>query len=379
MKQFGVLGLVLALALPVGAARKLSIDQMKQLLISLHDAHKTDAEVAAELGDVELTEELSLGTMNSLAPNLPGPLSNEQLYVLEVRSAVLPPPPGDIPSTPAPDPAAQKTILDKAADYVNKTWAQLPPLTATKSTRRFQDSTQIGQVSLGSHSTAAVGGSTTPIRYTASADTPVTLRNGAEQNPLANDKTHWGDNGMIALLGPPPGLTSVLQDAQAAGKIGFLRWQTVNGHTLAVFSFAVDKKKSHYAVDYCCFPEETQAGQMSMRGTESPGGAGNYLTNASWKPFKATVAYHGELLIQPDTGAVVRLIVAAEFKGADPVKLENQRIDFGIETVGGKPELVPVHSFIDTMEHPYPDSAQGRYIERHTLFLSEYKDYKAGN
>ena len=52
---------------------------------------------------------------------------------------MLPPPVADLPATPAPDAAAQKAILDKAVDYTTKTYTQLPHLTATKTTIRFQD------------------------------------------------------------------------------------------------------------------------------------------------------------------------------------------------------------------------------------------------
>jgi hypothetical protein len=114
-----------------------------------------------------------------------------------------------------------------------------------------------------------------------------------------------------------------------------------------------------------------------MRGTGSPGSSGNYQTNANWKNFKATEPYHGEILIDPDTGVVYRLITQVEFKGSDPVKAENQRIDYGVETIGDKKVVVPGFVTIDTIEEPYPDSPQGRTILRHTLFTETYADYKS--
>jgi hypothetical protein len=38
--------------------------------------------------------------------------------------------------------------------------------------------------------------------------------------------------------------------------------------------------------------------------------------------------------------------------------------------------VVPVQALIDTLEQPYPDNPQGRFIMRHTLFAADYKDYK---
>ena len=83
---------------------------------------------------------------------------------------------------------------------------------------------------------------------------PVDTQNGVEKVSTAKDKTPWGQNGYIALQGQGPVLSSVLQDAQAAGTISWLRWETINKKAAAVFAFSVDKKKSHYAVNYCCFP-----------------------------------------------------------------------------------------------------------------------------
>ena len=113
-----------------------------------------------------------------------------------------------------------------------------------------------------------------------------------------------------------------------------------------------------------------------MRGVATGGGTGNYQNNSQWKPFKGTEGYHGELYVDPDTGVIYRLITEVEFKGSDPVKVENQRIDFGTETVGGKKLVVPAFVTIDTLEKPFPDSPQGRLIVRHTLFTAAYSNYK---
>jgi hypothetical protein len=376
VKRFVWLVVILLVAAPGWAARKMTVQQLKDQLAVDQKSQKSDADVAAELKDIELTDQLTHSTMNSLKPIVPGQLTSEQLFVLEIRSAVLPPPASDIPATPAPDAAKQKAILDKATDYATKTYAQMPALTATRTLRRFQDSAQQDQPALGSHSTAVLAASYTPVHYTASDDASVTFKNGVEVNPLAGEKGHWGENSMIALLGQAPDPGTVLAEAQAAGKIGWLRWETVGGHDLAVFSYSVDKKKSHYAVNYCCFPETSQVGQVAMRGQESAGGAGNYQTNANWKNFKATEPYHGEIFIEPDTGVIYRLITEVEFKGSDPVKTENQRIDYGVETIGDKKVVVPGFVTIDTLEQPLPDSPQGRNVLRHTLFTENYSGYK---
>lgn len=139
MKRIICILVALLMASPVWAAKKISVAQLNDLLTSFQQDRKTDEEAASELQQVELTEELTLPVMNKIIPLAPGKSTIEQIYILEARSAVLPPPSADLPSTPAPDAAAQKAILDKAIAYTTQYFAQLPPLTATKTTLRFQD------------------------------------------------------------------------------------------------------------------------------------------------------------------------------------------------------------------------------------------------
>jgi hypothetical protein len=83
MKRLGWILVLLMAASPAWAARKVNILQLKDLLVSLHEAKKNDAEVAAELEQIELTEQLSRSTMNVLNDYIPGQSSSEQFFVLE--------------------------------------------------------------------------------------------------------------------------------------------------------------------------------------------------------------------------------------------------------------------------------------------------------
>jgi hypothetical protein len=327
-----------------------------------------------------------------------GLLSTEQIYVLEARSAMLPPPATDIPTAPAPDAAAQKAILDKATDYAAKVYGQLPHLTATKTTLRFQEvgapmasASGLGSAASDVSTGTAMAAASPFIRYYNSIETKVESENGAEKPSTTKDTTRWGSNGQIALKGQGPVLSTVMSEAQGAGNISFLRWETVLGKQVAVFAFEVDKKKSHYAVNYCCFPEVDQTGtarftSASGFGAGSPGGSagsaggasGNMQTNARYdKVFKATVPYRGQIFVDPDTGTVLRLLVLGEFKSSDIVHQEDQRIDYGPVTVDGKVMILPLKSVVDTEVVPNGDSgAAGKYSTRHTLFTSEYKGYQ---
>jgi len=392
MKRFVCILALILIAVPAWPAKKITVAELTDLLKSLQEQKKSDADVAVALKQVQLSEQLTRSTMNDLAGYAPGPQTTEQIYVLEAGSAVLPPPSSDIPSTPAPDAAAQKALLDKASDYVAKTYAQLPPFTATKTTVRFQDNVEAPQSSsgmVGSAKDASTSGFVSPtqyIRYLGSTESHIESANGVEKPPVKDKSARWGANGQIALLGQEPSLPAVLREAQDSGGFTWVRWENVNGKPAAVFSFAVQKKKSHYAVDYCCFPDVTQAGMAqfssaAIAGAQGSGGGGakgNFQTATDWHDFKANnLPYHGMLFIDPDTGIVVRMVTIAEFKNSDVVHQEDQRIDYLPVTVGGKTLVLPANKMINTEVVPTGDSGSaGKYTTRRTMLTSEYKDFQ---
>ena len=392
MKKWGLV-LVLALAAtPAWCAKKVTVAELKDQLASMHKDNKSDADVANALKQLELSEQLTRDTMNSLIADVPGPLTTEQIYVLEARSALLSPPASELPTAAAPDAAAQKAMLDKTADYVSKNYGQLPALSATKTTIRFQDNVEAAAPSSGIHGSASDVSTGTGfvnpyqfIHYINSTDAQVVNDHGAEKMPSAKDKTPWGANKMIALQEPDPSLTTVFQEAQEAGDVKWLRWETVNGKQAAVYAFDVPKKKAHFAVNVCCFPDVSQTGVAtfqsasagSARGSGGGGAKGNFQTNTNWNDYKASVPYHGEFFVDPDSGIVVRMITVADLKPTEVVHQVDERIDYGPVTVGGKMMVLPIKTIINTEVVPNGDSgAAGRFSIRRTLFTSEYKDYQ---
>ena len=359
----------------------------------MHQDNKSDVEVATALKQVELTQELTAATMNSLVNYVPGPLSTEQIYVLEGRSADLIPPDADLPSTPAPDAATAASILSKAAAYVTGTYDQLPDLSATKTTLRFQDNVEATSAGSGLQggaqdvtTSASFSNPATFIHYINSTESAVASAHGAEKLTPEKSKIPWGANKMIALEVPDPSLGTVLREAQQGGDIHWLRWELVNGKQAAVYTFAVPGKP-RYALNVCCFPKINQAGvadfysaTSGLGGGGSGGGvSGNFQTSTDWHNFKATVPYHGELFIEPESGVVVRMITEAELKPTEVVHQVDTRVDYGPVKAGDKTLVVPVKTIINTEVVPNGDSGSaGGYSIRRTLFTSEYKDYKTG-
>jgi tetratricopeptide (TPR) repeat protein len=393
VKRFVCILALIVLALPAWPAKKISVGELEDSLKTMQAEKKSDAEVATALKQVELSEELTRSAMNKLLNEAAGSLTREQLYALEARSALLPPPAEDIPPTPAPDATAQKDILDKAAAYVTNDWSQLPVVTAAKTTLRFQDNMEATAASSGLHGgsqDASIGSAVIEpyqyIHYINSTESLYFSNHGVEKLP--EDKTTWGPNGMIALREPVPGLGEVFAEAQSAGSMHWLRWEDVNGKPAAVFSFQVPKKESRFNANVCCFPEVTQAGVVqftsaAMGAAGAPGGgaggaSGNFQTATNWKNFKVSdLPYHGEIFIDPETGIVVRLNTEAEFKPSDVVHQEDTRVDYGPIQVGNAVAVLPIRAVTLTEVAPNGDSqAAGARTLRRTLFTSEFKGYQ---
>ncbi len=385
MKPFRWILLLCLVASPAWSStnKKLSVEELRGLLTSLQQAKKDDADTAMQLKPVELSEELTSATMNGMADLVPGPLTTEQMYVLETRSSILAPPASDIPTATAPDAAAQQAMLSKAENYVTKTYAQLPQLTASRMMARFQD----GVVNPPTYSSTQSG--ITNNRDPIFEQTMLTVRlmntktdtieseNGAEK--LVKDKTPWGPNGIVASVGPALTLHAAMDQIMSYGSPKWLRWESINGHQVAVYSFAIDKKKAHFSVTYCCFPVTDTTGTTHVAAPigAAPGGApGNMQNSVEWNNFKGNSGYHGELFLDPDTGIIVRLITEAEFKPSDFVHYEDIRTDFAPVTVGGKTLIVPIRSFSVAEIVPNGDANAARFSLRHQMVTEDFKDYQ---
>ena len=154
MKRFGWILLLVAMApaLLSAAPKKMTVAELQDVLTSLHNSQKTDEQIANELKQIELTEELTSGAMDRMVNLVDGPLSTEQIYVLEARSSMLAPPETDLPKADPPDADAQRALLARAHDYVANTYSQLPRFTAARLVARFQDGVETIDTNSGTRS-----------------------------------------------------------------------------------------------------------------------------------------------------------------------------------------------------------------------------------
>jgi hypothetical protein len=137
-----ILLVLLASLSPIaGASKRVTVAQQEQALIAAHTAHRPDSEIARQIGSLELSEQLTEATLNRLAAYLDaGSQAAPALQLLADQSVFLGPPASEIPSTAAPDDAAQQRMIEAARMYVAQTVPQLPNLFAILATNRYDDS-----------------------------------------------------------------------------------------------------------------------------------------------------------------------------------------------------------------------------------------------
>ena len=316
MRKLILLGLLAAMVLPAGAAKRVTVDQLEQILNAFKG--KPDAEVARHLSDLELTERFSSTRLSRWKDSLSGDKSRQVLIALADVSEFLDPPAAEIPATATPDLAAQRQIMALVVRYVSKTIPELPNFFATRQATRYENTPllQKAEFFIPYEPLHSVGVSSATVLY----------RDGREVvDPGADEKSQPMTDGLTTVGAFGPILATVLLDA-AQSKLAWSRWEQGTAGLEAVFNYAVPREKSHYEVNYCCVAE--QAATVA----------------ANLHPFHKIVGYHGEITVDPASGTILRLSVEAGLKPTDPVSRAGILVEYGPVQIGGKTYFCPVRN-----------------------------------
>jgi hypothetical protein len=290
MRRFLVLFFLFAAVLPVRAAEQVTVEQLEH---TLSDAHaKRDQDLAKQLGGMELSERLSSPRLKKIQADLPGEKSRLALMALGDASAFLQLPAAEVPATPPPDAETQKLILTRAAEGLEASIHKLPDFFARKTTTRFHDlkvSYVTDEPIIREHQAFQLLDSFSDTVY---------YRNGQEveetneKHPKIKPRP---TNGMVnwGVFGPL--LRIALTDIHK-GKIDWSHWELRAVGPVAVFQYAIPKDKSNYTVKYCCL------------GTP----------NTGLRTFESIPPFHGEIAIDPATGAVYRLVLITDLSPPRP-------------------------------------------------------------
>jgi hypothetical protein len=374
MKRLAVLLVLYAAALPALAAAPITLAELKARLAEMHDQYKDDGTVADWIRTVALREPLPGAVRREIEQYAPGPVSTGELEILEGRTAFLPADSASLPADPAPDAAAQQALLAKAAGVLAASYGQLQHFTASKTLDRFQDQPRNTN---DKPSLTLDAGNPFQKQMETRVET-VQFDKGAEKPSTIKAKVKWGANGFVSEGDPAPALSLLFAEAQASGTLAFKRWETVGTARAAVFAFAVDKKKTRFTMNYCCFSSTSSTSNVAAPHSEAGSlSVGDIQDVSTQRPFKKQTGYRGEFYIDAASGGVLRMILEPELKPSDFVHMEATRIDFAAQKIGGVECMLPETAFVLNELVLNDNILVAAYNVRHSLFIARYSDYKA--
>lgn len=323
MRTLAVLLALAGMALSAIAEKRVTVAQLEQTLI---DARGTqDTELAQRLSEMELTERLSATTLARLQAGLPGQKTTNELVILSDEAAFLPLPANEIPVTAAPDAAAQRQIMSLVVDYVAKTVHQMPNFMASRETHSFQDRPE----GLFTHR---------PLHLVGQTSAAVIYKDGREVEAPAGERkkgaaeTKGRVAGLVSRGEFGPILSTVLLDA-ARSTLAWSHWESGPERPVAVFRYTVPRKQSHYEVRLGIDP--------------------NFL----WD-FHELSGYHGEMAIDPESGAILRVTALADLAPEEPVVRASIMVEYGPVEIGGKSYICPLRS-VALAQRPQQDAPLG--------------------
>lgn len=314
MRKLVLLILLQAAALHALAASEViaqvSVEELEKTVARNHG--KPDDNVARQLSGLALTERLTATRLASLNAALPGEESRRALTALADAAAFLDLPASEIPVTPALDRAAQQALLEKAAAYVKRAIPELPDFFATQQTTRFSDgplkTSRLTGASSYSKKLRVVDQSTATVRFLGGKE-ELTDGQAAGQARLPAGP-HLAVEGVFG-----PILKIVLKDVLAGTPL-WGHWERGTAGPMAVFRFDVPQEKSHFFV----------------------GGPGR-------SPFlPRDAAFHGEIGLDPQTGAILRLTLRATPQSGSGVARADILVEYGAVDIGGQTHICPLRS-----------------------------------
>jgi hypothetical protein len=297
-------------------ARPITVSQLEQMLEAAHGSK--DNEVAQELSGVELTERMTSTRLSSWKGRLPGERSRAALVAMADRSAFLALPPADIPATAPPDPALRQQMLSRMVEYWTKTMLQLPDFSATRTTIQYDEpppKEDTWKIVTSDQSLHPIETSNTAVLY---RDGKEVLDAGARKGKMKSPR----ENGLDTQGTFGPILAVIFHGFSGAhSEFVWSHWEQSADGLQAVFRYVVPQAASHFEVNFCCLAD--------------PDGT---------IPLNKIAAYHGEVAIDPASGAILRVTVDADLEPRLPILSSGILVEYGPVVIGEKTYIVPIRS-----------------------------------
>ena len=302
---------------PPPELQRVSADQFESALKARSNSSGT--KIASELSHLELTERLSTQRLRELQSTLGNKKAREELVKVTDESDFLPPPSSEIPTNDPPDLSEQHQIIARAIQYVVQTVRRLPNLFAERTTIQYHErppspaqtwKTIVGDQSLYQDETSKA---TVVFRD----GDEIAVPKGAHSRLMDRNESDLNTAGTFGAV-----LATVIVGASESGsQLAWSRWEKGSNGLLAVFHYRVPRETPLYVV------------------------SSNFLTiDDRILSFEEKTPYHGEFVVDPASGAILRLTIQADLDKRLPLQRADIMVEYAPVVIGGISYVCPKRS-----------------------------------
>lgn len=293
---------------------RVTVEELEQYLIASRDA--SDSKLAEQLPSLDLIERLSSRKAAMMTSELRGKKSRQALIAIADLSEFLDLPEAEIPANPPPDSTTQARMISLTGDYLRRAILKLPDFTATRTVVSYEETPQSDEGDMRvAHQ---------PLYLADRYKEKVLYRDGHEvtnAKPQKDNTPGPEDRYLITRGTFGPFLGWVADAIAVPDSLAWVRWEQSGNEQLAVFRYQVPAEKSRFQIKGCCLPD---GGEV--------------------KGFIKTTGYSGEIVIDPQSGAILRLVFRADLTAIPPLVRSDVMVEYGPIDIGGKTYICPVRS-----------------------------------
>ena len=319
------------------ARQPTTVKELEALIANAHDVSRS--ELARQLERVELTERVSSSKLAEFEKQVRGREEREALEIVADESAFLAPPADEILSKPPPDAVTQRQIVSNVISFVKTTVPKLPDFIATRTTVQYHETppepNQTWKTATGDESQHQGETATASLRFHDGKERVMDENVKGEQPhivvgelPKLMDESAWkfvreptGERlQTIGTFGPI--LVTVMTAATLPrSELEWVRWEQSENGQLAILRYRVSEETPSFTAEFCCLADDFET-----------------------VPFKESAPFHGEIAVDPSSGAIMRLTIQADLGWRLPLDRSDVMVEYSPVRRGAKVFICPSKS-----------------------------------
>jgi VWFA-related protein len=317
--------------------QSVTVRELEALIANTSNISRSELEHRLE--GVRLTERLASSKLAKLGKDVRGSKGREMLEVVADESVFLAPPADEVLSTPPPDTATQGQIIAATISYINTTVPKLPDFLATRTTVQYHElppkPNQTWKTATGDESLHQGETTTATLRFHDGKERvenqSVTSDQSLDQGETATGRIQEyvtnapQKSGMerlqtIGTFGPI--LVAVMTAARLPqSELKWARWEQSENGPLAVFRYRVPRETPFFFAEFCCLAHDFDT-----------------------ILFKKAAPFHGEIAVNPSTGAILRLTIQADLEWRLPLERSDVMVEYRPVVKGTRTFICPSRS-----------------------------------